>query len=242
MASLVNLANTVLLATESATTELAARIFHEIRAFRVGLQRMPREIARRFLPRVPRGSTILTYSYSSTVLDALLAAHHPRKNIRVICSESRPMLEGRRMAMRLAQAGVRVSFVVDALLPGLVAEADLVVSGADAVFADGFVNKVGTRVLVQAAEEMGVPFCLLVDRTKFLPPKLARRHRVRQETAQEVWHRPPPRVSILNRYFETVPWPRRAKSLRILTERGLLSLPQLRRELKRLPVARQLTR
>lgn len=241
MAAVIRLANTMFLATERSGPSLPNRVRRNVARLRAALDAMPRAIAREFARVVPRQASILTYSYSSTVLQALLPAHRAGKKITVICSESRPMLEGRRLARRLAQAGVPVTLVVDALLASLVAEADLVVSGADAVLARGFMNKVGTRVLLEAAHAAPVPFYLLADQVKFLPPSLERwcRPAGREESAREVWPGAPGRVRIVNRYFEFVPWSRWTGA-RILSDRGAISLRQLRRQLAALPVAKQL--
>lgn len=235
MAPMFNLANAISLAREKSVDNMRAQVAQAITCFRRQLVDGPKAIARQFLRVVPRRANILTYSYSSTVLHALLYAQRAGKQIRVICSEGRPMLEGRRLATRLARAGVPVTFVVDALLVKFVGATDLVVFGADALLDRGFINKAGTSALVRAAEEAGAPVYVLADRTKLLPRAGERFLVERVESAVEVWPRRPERVNVLNLYFERVAW---RPGVRIVTDAGLRTPPQVRRELGRLPVAK----
>lgn len=117
---------------------------------------------------------IVTYSRSGTVLGAL-ARLGPR---RVTLSEARPGDEGVGLAGDLAAAGIEVRLTVDAALPRFLAGADAVVVGADALCLDGVVNKTGTGLLAEAADEAGVPVLVLAGRDKEFPPVLGRRPRL----------------------------------------------------------------
>jgi len=101
---------------------------------------------------------VVTCSRSGTVLAALRAADVDA----VTVAESRPGGEGVGVAEALAADGLDVTLAGDAAVPGLVADADAVLVGADAVHPDGtVVNKVGTFPLALAAARAGVP-CLAV--------------------------------------------------------------------------------
>lgn len=56
--------------------------------------------------------------------------------------ESRPLCEGVSLANALAAAGVGVTVITDAQAGAFMAEADLVLVGADSLTADAVVNKV----------------------------------------------------------------------------------------------------
>lgn len=233
LAPLLNLANRLQLAAE--------RNSHPLRGWRTTLKRFRRQreqataqIASLFTRSVPKGATLLTYSYSSTVLAAVRAA--ARRVERVILSEARPLCEGRRLAARLAAEGLAVTLVLDAALPAAVAAADLVVVGADAVFGGGYVNKVGTRQLQEQASRAGKPFFVLADRTKFLPSLLALFHSIEDKPPQEVWPEAPAGATVVNRYFEFIPFERH---LTLLTERGVLPPVRVPAWLRKQPVARR---
>jgi translation initiation factor 2B subunit (eIF-2B alpha/beta/delta family)/8-oxo-dGTP pyrophosphatase MutT (NUDIX family) len=162
------------------------------------LEEGAREAAQRAAAHLPAG-TIVTYSRSSSVLMALLA----RRPARVLLSEGRPGREGLELARELAQAGIAVTLVADAQLPGLVAEAEAVAVGADALLADGsFLNKAGTLPLALAARGARVPFYVLAETWKALPPGLG----PFPEEGDPAELAPPlPGLTVRNPCFETTP-------------------------------------
>jgi methylthioribose-1-phosphate isomerase len=91
-----------------------------------------------------------------------LAVVRALQGVRVLATETRPLLQGARLtAWELREAGVPYELVVDAAAPGLIAggEVDAVVTGCDRVAANGDVaNKVGTYPLALAARAAEIPF------------------------------------------------------------------------------------
>lgn len=127
-------------------------------------------------------TTVLTYSRSSTVL-AALETHLASENdnipeardeprMRIVTSEARPGGEGLRLARGLAKQPAEVHLTYDMHLPALVPEADLLLVGADAITQDTFVNKTGTRLLLEQARQAGTPILLLAASDKLWPPQL----------------------------------------------------------------------
>lgn len=235
MAPLLHLANLIQLAAEGKGNPLR-RLGVAVEKFRRQRRRATAKIAPLFVARARRPRTVLTYSYSSTVLAALLAAQKARRLERVILSESRPLYEGRLLAERLAAQGVEVTLVIDAALGEQLAAADVVAVGADTVLAGTYVNKAGTRLLQEQARVVGKPFLVLADTAKFLPPSLARFHRIEEKPVQEVWRDAPARVSVVNRYFEFVPLEPGAT---LLCELGPMPPARLQAWVKRMRVARR---
>lgn len=233
MAPLVNLANRVQRAAEGNGGGLAG-LRRTLAGFRRQQRRAAARIARQLSARLPRGATVLTYSYSSTVLEALLAAR--RRLRRVIVSEGRPLFEGRTLAERLAAQGVAVTLTIDAALADQVGVADAVAVGADAVLAAAYVNKVGTRQLQERARRERKPFFVLADTTKFLPPALLLFHRIEERPRRELWREAPAGVTVVNRNFEVIPF---ESHVALLSERGPLTLARHRAWLRRQPVARR---
>src|SRR3990170_2002836 len=107
--------------------------------------------ARRAVPT----ETLMTYSYSSSVIE-LLGRLKPR---RVIASETRPSHEGIRMARELVAQGISMTLITEAQMALFVQEADAVIVGADTILPEGdLINRIGTRLLALAAKDSGVPF------------------------------------------------------------------------------------
>lgn len=154
---------------------------------------------------VRQNTTVFTYSASSTVLAALLEARRQGREFRVFCAESRPLGEGRRLAVRLAQKGVPVELFTDAALFSALHSADLVLTGCDALQAGFFVNKVGTAALLHLAGRLRIPCYVVADSFKLLPRALARWWDLREGKAAEVWRAAPAGVAVHNDYFERIP-------------------------------------
>ncbi len=170
-----------------------------LRAF---IERLEAEPSARAVSLLRPGSRIMTYSRSGTVLSALLEAQAAGVVFEVWIGEGRPGFEGRTMASELAAAGVAVRLLTDAALMSVVAEADQVWVGADAVGRERFRNKVGTRTLCATAGEADRRPYVLVDETKFLPEELWPASRDRPP--EEVWPSAPGGVVVRNPYFEDV--------------------------------------
>ena len=97
-----------------------------------------------------------------SALAVILALAEEKPALRVLATETRPLLQGARLTTwELRGAGVAHELVVDGAAPGLIArgEVDAVITGCDRVAANGDVaNKVGTYPLALAAQAAGIPF------------------------------------------------------------------------------------
>ena len=173
-------------------------------------------------PDAAAGLRLVTCSSSGTVRASLraLAARGP---VRVACAEGRPRYEGRSLASGLAQDGLAVELFTDAGLSTVVARADGVIVGADAIATDWFINKCGTGALAAAATAANVPVIIVAGRDKFMTPALAARLRLVDGSAGEVWQEAPAGVSVRNPYFERVPVDLVSQ---VITEAGILA-PEL---------------
>ncbi len=231
MAPLVLLVRNILAAVETASgledgRRAAANAADE---FRTELEARSRRVAEQAAAVLQNRRTVATISSSSTVRAALLLGPEARART-VVCFESRPMYEGRDLAASLAEAGVTVTFAVDAAITSLVPQCDLVLLGCDSLGDRGVVNKIGSAALAQAAARARVPLYVLADESKILPrgfPQPVDDDR----PSEEVWG-PRPRVRVWNRYFEIVPT---GDLTGVVTESGVLrprQLEQVRSELE----------
>ncbi len=237
MAPLLRLANEVTLAAD--TDVPSAEIRRVARDFGDLLRTANRKIAKRLsrhLAAVTKPRDIATYSYSSTVVAALIAAR--AKVDLVLCSESRPRCEGRATAEKLARAGIEVMFFTDAALMSAALSARAIVLGADAVLGRAFVNKIGTHALLTQAHSMGIPVLLLADSSKLCPePVVASALQLRFGEAGELWRNPPNLVLPWNLYFEHV---RFIPNLRVITEQRTMTPEQVRMAIKNIRISPRL--
>jgi eIF-2B alpha/beta/delta-like uncharacterized protein len=169
--------------------------------------------------------TVFTISDSSTVADVVLGVG--AKN--VVVTESRPQMEGRNLAERLAGDGVNVLLVVDAAAAMFMESADVAVVGADSVLYDGsFVNKVGTRTLALAARDQGVPLYVVCSTSKFnVMNYLGRGVELEEKDPSEVAEIEG--VNVRNPYFEVVPG---RLVTGIITEMGVMEPLDIRRRME----------
>jgi translation initiation factor 2B subunit (eIF-2B alpha/beta/delta family) len=172
------------------------------------------------------GSTILTHSRSSTVIEAFLEAHGGGREFRVIVTESRPMLEGRLLGESLAEKGIRVTLIAEAAASLVMDQVELVLVGADQVTPEHLFNKIGTRMIALAARESGLPVYAVCDGSKFCGADYSGRFKHDERSSSELWPSAPPGIDIVNRYFEPVPL---AHFTAIITEAGALSIDEASR-------------
>ena len=152
---------------------------------------------------------VLCHSQSSAVKEVFDAYKGNRKKVRIIQTESRPILEGRIQAVTLSKLGYEVKLVSDSGFARHLDRINTILLGADAIFREHFVNKSGSYNICLAAKNAGIPVYVLADSRKFwfsLPPE----HRETQYTENkkpgaELWKEAPPGLDIENYYFEKVP-------------------------------------
>ena len=129
---------------------------------------------------IPDGATVLTHCNAGwlatpgrygTALSSIRFARKRGKRVRVLATETRPLLQGARLtAWELSREGIEVTVITDGMVGYCLSRGmvDLVVVGADRVFRDGHViNKVGTYPLAAVARRHGVPFYVFAPLSTF---------------------------------------------------------------------------
>jgi translation initiation factor 2B subunit (eIF-2B alpha/beta/delta family) len=116
---------------------------------------------------INEGDTVMTYSYSSTVI-AVLKEASEKHHIEVIVPRSGYGGSGLITARRLAGCGLPVTLIDDTAVSSYLASSDMVIVGADRICADlKLVNAMGTAQLASLAGVSGVPFFILCEKLKF---------------------------------------------------------------------------
>jgi len=152
---------------------------------------------------------ILCHSQSSAVREIFEAYQGNRKKVKIIQTESRPILEGRIQAVNIHKLGYEVKLISDTGYARHLDRINMILLGADAIFRDYFVNKTGSYNICLAGKNAGIPVYILADSRKFwfsLPPE----HREMQylenkKPGEEIWKDPHPGIDIENFYFEKIP-------------------------------------
>jgi len=104
-----------------------------------------------------------------TALGAIKKAKEQGKNIKVIATETRPLLQGARLTTwELKQANIPHSLITDSMAGYFMSreKVDCVIVGADRIVANGdTANKIGTYSLAILAKENGIPFYVAAPTT-----------------------------------------------------------------------------
>ncbi|MFX1365537.1 MAG: translation initiation factor eIF-2B [Promethearchaeota archaeon] len=175
------------------------------------LQNSKRKIAEIGSRRIPSSSqkfNVMTHCHSSLVTGILLEAKKQDKNFKVINTETQPLLQGRKTAKILLDAGIEVIHVVDSAMRWAVKhyQVDLILIGADSITSEGtIINKIGSRLLALVAHEEHVPFYVASPLLKYNPEtNLGILETIEMRNPQEIWKDPPEGINIINPAFETV--------------------------------------
>jgi translation initiation factor 2B subunit (eIF-2B alpha/beta/delta family) len=208
MAPLFNYVNHVLLCLEDSqdgsmdVPQLKERTVPVSEEYISNSQNAQRKIEEQIFNIVENGHTIMTHSYSSTVIRSLTNAQANGKDLAVVVPESRPGLEGRKTARILSEGGIRTTLMADMAAFGFIKEIDMVLVGCDTLCKQGVVNKIGTSGLALVAKNQKRPFYVAGDSGKFLPSIYRNRPEIENMDPNEIMT-DPGSIEIRNLYFDT---------------------------------------
>ena len=167
-----------------------------------------------------------------TALGVILYAQEQGKKIKVMATETRPVLQGARItAWELKKAGVPVTLITDSMAGYFMqrGEINCVIVGADRIAANGdTANKIGTYTLAVLAKEHKIPFYVAAP-TSTIDPSLSSGEEIpiEQRKAEEVTHIrgvriAPEGVAVQNPAFDVTP---HQYITAIITEKGIIKAP-----------------
>jgi len=170
---------------------------------------------------VPDGSTVLTHCNAGalatvgygTALGVIRAAVEAGKKIRVMATETRPLLQGARLtAYELLRDGIPVTLITDNMVGYVMSKGmvDLVVVGADRIVRDGVFNKIGTYTIAVLAKEHEVPFYVAAPSSTLDLGRSSGEVVIEERSPDEVTHVGPVRIApegvdVLNPAFDFTP-------------------------------------
>ena len=207
---------------EKSVRELVDVVSQVSSQFLESLERSKEKIAAVGSKRILNRSRVLTHCHSSTVTNMLRKAKLEGKSFEVVCTESRPVFQGRITAKEMLDAGIRTTMIVDSAVRHFMNEVDFVVVGADAITSEGnVINKIGTSMVALAAKEARTPFYVATELLKFDPATIHGYYeRIEERSPKEVWADPPSGLIIRNPAFDVT---RREFIHGIICEEGIIS-------------------
>lgn len=139
------------------------------------LDHLPEALGAAAWPWLEDAATVVTVSRSSAVTWCLAYARRQGWRGSVVVLDGAPSGGGPDQSRRLAEIGLAVRSLPDAMGPHCLGPAAVVVTGADAVGARRFVNATGTTLLLEAAARRGVDRLVVADRAKDAAEELVER-------------------------------------------------------------------
>jgi ribose 1,5-bisphosphate isomerase len=185
------------------------------------LEKSREQVAEIGAKRILNGMTVFTHCHSSAVTHLLRKAKQSGKTFEVICTETRPVFQGRITAKEMLDLGVKTTLIVDSAARSLIRKADIVIVGADAITSEGdVVNKIGTAAIAVLAQEARVPFYVVSELLKLDPATLCGEYEMIEErNRDEVWKEAPEKLVVRNPAFEVT---RRDFIRGIICEEGII--------------------
>jgi methylthioribose-1-phosphate isomerase len=196
---------------------------------------------------IDNGSCVLTHCNTGTLatggygtaLGIIKRAWENGKRIRVIATETRPLLQGARLTTwELKRAGIPVTLITDSMAGYFMRQGKVscIVVGADRIAANGdTANKIGTYTLAVLAKEHGIPFYVAAPTTTIdMSLESGMEIPIEERKQEEVTHMygeaiAPTGVEAANPAFDVTP----AEYITaIVTEKGIIRKPNKRRMAK----------
>lgn len=155
---------------DEAKTDLLVAIDNYIKERIMAAQEV---IARIAADKIHDGDTVLTYAKSSCVERVIREAACQGKKFKVICVDSRPYFEGKKLAASLSEAGIEVKYTFLHALDHTMSKVDVVIVGAHGMFANGACySRSGTASVAIAAHTFKKPVLVCCEGIK-LSDKIA---------------------------------------------------------------------
>ena len=129
-------------------------------------------IAQQFKSLIKHGlKTFLLHSNSKTVDTAFRELFSVGPDFKIFQTESNPKKEGIIQGNRLKDTGFDVTIVEDDPSISILEQVDFLVTGADLILENEFINKTGTRLLALKILALRKSFIVLADQRKFASVK-----------------------------------------------------------------------
>jgi len=166
-----------------------------------------------------------------TALGVIRASKESGKQIKVIATETRPVMQGSRLTtFELKHAGIDVSLIPDTAVGYVISKSmvDKIVVGADRILRTGHVfNKIGTYQIALIANQHGIPFYVAAPLSTFDMKSNPKDVTIEQRKASEVTtigdkKTAPDDIGVINPAFDMTP-PELITG--IITEAGVVKPP-----------------
>lgn len=162
------------------------------------------------LPYVKHLENVLTHCHSSTAVAILKGMGEGNSSFDVVCTETRPLFQGRTTAKSLVEEGISTTMIADSAAESFIigrgsVPIDAVFIGCDQITLDGYcINKIGSWGIGMAANSSSKPLYVVSPLLK-VDTNINRRDisiEIRED--KELWSEAPSELKLYNPAFEIV--------------------------------------
>lgn len=162
-----------------------------------------------------------------TALGVVRAAWEQGKRIKVISTETRPLLQGARLSVyEMKKEGIPVTLITDNMVGYVMYRkiVNKVIVGADRIVKDAVINKIGTYGVAILAKEHKIPFYVAAPTSTFDLTRTAKEVVIEERNPEEITHIGSKRitvegVNVLNPAFDITPL---KYVTAVISEKGIL--------------------
>lgn len=153
---------------------------------------------------------IFTHCHSSTAEILIKQLSQGDKDFEVVCTETRPLMQGRITAKNLVNAGVKTTLITDSAADSFVINRgnvpiDAVFIGCDEIMKNGYViNKIGSWGIAMSAHYADKPVYVITPLLKIDESSFSKNVEIEVREDTEIWPNAPQGLEIYNPAFEIV--------------------------------------
>ena len=153
---------------------------------------------------------VFTHCHSSTVVELIISISKGDSNFEVVCTETRPLFQGRITAKNLLNAGIKTTMIADSAGESFIIgrgsiPIDVVFLGCDQITAKGHaINKRGSWGLGMAAHYVGKPFYVVTPLLKIDTESFLHDVKIEVRVDEELWKDAPKGLDMFNPAFEII--------------------------------------
>ena len=169
-----------------------------------------RSIVELGVPYVKHFENVLTHCHSSTAVSILKGIAQGNSSFDVVCTETRPLFQGRTTAKSLLEDGISTTMIADSAAESFVigrgsVPIDAVFIGCDQITLDGYcINKIGSWGIGMAAYYTSKPLYVVSPLLKVDPKMKVQDISIEIREDDELWGDAPKELKMFNPAFEIV--------------------------------------
>ena len=162
------------------------------------------------LPYVKHFENVLTHCHSSTAVAILKGIRGVNSSFDVVCTETRPLFQGRTTAKSLLDDGISTTMIADSAAESFIigrgsVSIDAIFIGCDQITLDGYcINKIGSWGIGMAANLASKPLYVVSPLLKVDPYIKAKDISIEIREDDELWSEAPKELKMFNPAFEIV--------------------------------------